>query len=240
MKGRIYLACFITSLLSGYASTPEQPSHLSSQTDNSEQIHFHSQASQDEFVHTILYNLLNKQDQGYYLEIGAGDPIYINNSYILEKNLEWKGVSIDISEGLDTIWYNARKNPIRIEDAIRADYTFILKDFPQVIDYLSLDVDGYYDTVLKKIPFDKHTFKIITIEHDFYRYGDTFKNNERNILTALGYYLLCPDVSQNGLAFEDWWIHPSAFSPDTLSTLLSLDLNAKDCKEILQIIHTAL
>ena len=59
----------------------------------SEQVAFHSQARQDEFVYTILYNLLGKQDAGYYLEIGAGEPIHINNTYVLEKNCGWQGLS---------------------------------------------------------------------------------------------------------------------------------------------------
>ncbi len=41
-----------------------------------------------------------------------------------------------------------RQNPLLIEDAMRSDYRQILKSFPKVIDYLSLDIDDSYDVVL--------------------------------------------------------------------------------------------
>ncbi|MFZ4673615.1 MAG: hypothetical protein ACOYL1_04660 [Chlamydiia bacterium] len=198
---------------------------------------FYSQVSQDKFVYSILYGLLGKQDKGYYLEIGAGEPIHINNSYFFEKNLHWDGVSIDISENLAERWYAARKNLLLSEDATQSDYSAILRSFPRVIDYLSLDVDGSYDVVLEKLVRAKHIFKVITIEHDFYRYGDLYRQKERKILTGLGYHLLCSDVSQNGCAFEDWWIHPDFFPSEILSQLASLDLRAKNYIQIMQVIR---
>ncbi len=159
-----------------------------------EKMQSYSQASQDRFVYFLLYELLDKQDDGYYLEIGAGHPINGNNSYLFEKNLGWKGVSIDIDKASKKIWYSVRQNPLLIEDATQSDYKSILEPFPQVIDYLSLDIDSNYDIVLQRMPFNDHIFKIITIEHDFYRFGDKYKRDERMILTSLGYYLLCPDV----------------------------------------------
>jgi len=146
-------------------------------------------------------------------------------------------VSIDISDALKQEWYSVRNNPLLIEDATRSDYAAILQSFPQFIDYLSLDVDGNYDTVLEQIPFNDHIFKVITIEHDFYRYGNSYREKERKILTSLGYYLLCSDVSCQGLTFEDWWIHPSAFPPSVLSAITSLDLQAKDHKQLIQAIQ---
>lgn len=202
------------------------------------ELEFYSQAHQDEFVYTLLYNLLDKQDNGYYLEIGAGHPISINNSYHFERNLNWFGVSIDISKENSSLWHAIRKNPLLIEDATQSDYREILEPFPQVIDYLSLDVDGYYDTVLEKVLLSDHAFKIITIEHDFYRYGDSFREKERKILTSLGYHLLCPDVSYLGNTFEDWWINPSAFSPTLFSSLASLNLKGMDHNQIIQIIQS--
>ena len=125
-----------------------------------------------------------------------------------------------------------------VEDATQSNYSAILKTFPQVIDYLSLDIDGYYDVVLEKLVSTGHVFKVITIEHDFYRYGDLYRQNERTILTGLGYYLLCSDVSSGGLAFEDWWIHPNFFPSSIFSKLISLDLQARNYTEIMQVIRT--
>lgn len=201
---------------------------------------YYSQAAQDKFVYMILYGLLGKQDQGYYFEIGAGDPINDSNSYFFEKELKWDGVSIDISQGYMKQWHAIRNNLLLHEDATKSDYSTILQSFPKIIDYLSLDIDEGYTDVLKNIPFKEYTFKVITIEHDFYRYGDTYRKEERQILESFGYYLLCSDVSMTGLCFEDWWIHPSFFSSSELSAIKSLDLKAKECTQIIQALQVAL
>lgn len=196
----------------------------------------YSQAGQDVFVTFVSYNLLKKTGPGYYLEIGSGHPIDINNTYSLEKSRSWKGVSLDISSGLKSIWYNDRNNPLMIEDATQSNYQLLLKDFPSEIDYLSLDIDGEYDTVLKKLPFDEHSFKIITIEHDYYRYGDVYRKKERDFLLSHGYYLLCADISYYGNCYEDWWIYPPAFPTEVFEYLKSLNLHQKDCTEALSML----
>lgn len=201
---------------------------------------FYSQASQDKFIYTILYQFLNKQDTGHYLEIGSGHPININNTYFFEKNFGWKGTSVDILKSMESLWYDVRSNLLLIEDATKSNYGKILQTFPKEIDYLSLDVDNYYDVVLKKLPFDNHIFKIITIEHDYYRLGNTFRQRERKILSSLGYYLICPNVSNCGYKFEDWWVHPSIFPPSLFSEIKELDLKDKEHTEIIQILQTYL
>lgn len=197
---------------------------------------FYSQAAQDKFVYALLYGLLGKQDDGYYLEIGSGEPIDINNSYFLEKTLGWKGLSIDICHQFYNPWISCRNNPLIITDALECDYISLLEAFPPVIDYLSLDIDANYDKILEKLPFDKYTFKIITIEHDAYHYGDVYKDRERAILQSFGYYLLCPEVS-NGGPFEDWWVHPSAFPSSVLSEMSALGLEKKEHPELISIIQ---
>ena len=195
---------------------------------------FHSQAAQDEFVYTLLYELSNKQDAGYYLEIGAGEPLYLNNTYAFEKYYAWKGLSIDISENLIYRWQAERDNPLLSQDATQLDYTSILCEFPQVIDYLSLDVDGYYDLVLEKVLQSGKTFKIITIEHDAYRYGDVYRTKERDMLSEHGYQLVCPNVSHNGYVFEDWWVKPEFFPSAFLQALFLQNVDEMDCREVLQ------
>jgi len=51
----------------------------------------YSEVFQDIFV----LQCLNGKKGGTYLEIGAGDPINGSNTYLLEKELEWTGLSID-------------------------------------------------------------------------------------------------------------------------------------------------
>lgn len=196
---------------------------------------FRSQCSQDEFVSILLYDLVDKQDVGTYLEIGAAWPEAHSNTYFFEMDKGWRGVSLEIRSGFKKLWHSSeRNNTLLIVDATKANYGKVLDDFPPSIDYLSLDIDRDYDIVLNRIPFSKHCFKVITIEHDFYRLGDFFRKIEREILSALGYYLLCPDVHCQGLLFEDWWIYPDAFPSDVLAVLQSLELASKDHRQLIK------
>ena len=213
----IYLTCVcLITFAMGFTSTVQAG------------YNFYSQASQDAFVHILVNDIEKKKDVGCYLEIGSAHPVNINNTYFFEKNYNWKGISIDLAIEYKAPWSGIRQNPLLTEDATKVDYYSILKSFPNIIDYLSLDVDGNYDTVLERLPFNEHTFKIITIEHDFYRFGDYYRKREREILTSFGYYLLCPDVCHPRVgSFEDWWIHPRAFSKEIFVELASLDLKQK-------------
>lgn len=201
----------------------------------------YSQASQDQFVHLLLYGVLNKKDDGYYLEIGSAFPSSGNNTFVFEKARQWKGVSIDIDPEYQKSWSKERQNPLRIEDATKSDYSAMLHSFPYAIDYLSLDIDGGYDEVLQKLLHTDHIFKVITIEHDFYRFGEKYRESERKILSSLGYHLLCPDVTVlfegREVDFEDWWIHPKAFPEEVFKKLVSLDLQKKSHSELIQIIQ---
>ena len=52
---------------------------------------YYSQAGQDEWV----VNFFKSKKNGFFLDIGAHNGIYINNTYYLEKNLEWTGLCIE-------------------------------------------------------------------------------------------------------------------------------------------------
>ena len=52
---------------------------------------FKSQYGQDYY----LYNLNLIKKKGFFVEIGCNDPIYNSNSYFLEKQLKYNGISID-------------------------------------------------------------------------------------------------------------------------------------------------
>lgn len=171
----------------------------------------YSQALQDMFV---LYH--TKGNKGTYLEIGAGHPFYGNNTALLEE-LGWTGVSLDYNKEMVDAFNKQRKNPCLLQDATKADYLKILKDFPKVIDYLQIDCDPAEVSlqVLKKIPFDKYQFKIITFEHDSYLSPKKeVRKESRGYLKQQGYVLVEKDVTINGKdSFEDWYIHSSLVKP---------------------------
>lgn len=167
---------------------------------------FYSNAGQDEFA----FKLNNKKTNGFYLEIGCGDPIFENNTIFLE-SIGWSGISIDYVQHD----YSNRKNKYFKENALEISYKHFLREnkAPKIIDYLSLDIDLATTDCLSRLPLNEYTFKVITIEHDAYRFGDGPRSAQRKILTNAGYYLLCADVTTPPLFenqyFEDWWVHPS-------------------------------
>ena len=174
----------------------------------------HSQIFQDVFVETVM----NKKDNGTYLEIGSGNYKFGNNTLMLEEKYGWKGISLEWNKDLVYKFNMNRVNKCICGDATKVDYTEILKDLPSTIDYLQLDCDPPSVTfeILKRIPFDTHQFNVITYEHDYYNDPTkSFRQKSRDYLTSKGYILAVGDVTadrEEQMNFEDWWVHPRVAS----------------------------
>lgn len=172
-----------------------------------------SQAGQDAFV----YHMLGKPTEpGTYLELGANEAINCNNTYAFEK-LGWSGLSIDIDEKYKKDFDENRKNAFIIADTTTLDWNQTLPQYfgeSKLIDYLSFDVDEASRDTFIRFPFDMYEFKVITIEHDVYRFGPDTRNMMRRELSRRGYHLICHDVRFNGGMFEDWWVNPKYVNMD--------------------------
>lgn len=178
---------------------------------NSETIeHNYSQVCQDLFVLTVL----NGKTNGTYLEIGSGEPTFINNTYLLESKFNWTGTGIEWKKELVDKYKLQRKNEILCVNALEVNYTELLSKINSsgVIDYLQLDCEPSNVTyeIMTKIPFDNFVFRVITYEHDYYvDVTLEFREKSRKFLKKLGYELVVNDVSSDGKStFEDWWVHP--------------------------------
>ena len=177
---------------------------------NSEKIKTnYSQIYQDMFV----LSMYNGKKEGKYLEIGSGDPIYGNNTYLLEKDFNWSGISIDINKNSCNCFIEKRNNECLNVNALECNYETLLNKYGDIIDYLQLDCDPPNITysILLKIPFDKIKFGVITYEHDYYNdKTKSHRQKSRNYLNSKGYKLIVGNISpdKNNNPFEDWWIHP--------------------------------
>jgi hypothetical protein len=171
------------------------------------QVNF-SQLHQDMFVLCML----DGKRGGSYLEIGAHEPVFISNTYLLESAFGWKGVGIELDAGMVGRHRERRRNPCHREDARTADYDRLLKSagLSSVIDYLSIDVDPPAVTLaaLKRIPHELYRFRVITFEHDYTAGGALERMESRAYLGSLGYRLVVSDVSWKDWIVEDWWVHP--------------------------------
>jgi glycosyltransferase involved in cell wall biosynthesis len=185
----------------------------------------YSQLHQDMFILAAL----NGKCYGTYLEIGAHEPIFISNTYLLESLFDWRGISIELNRDMVTRHKAMRKNRCLLGDATTADYSEILDqaDMPSVIDYLSIDIDPPSNSLLalKKIPHDRYQFRMITFEHDFSAGGHLERSESRVLLQSLGYKLTVSDVSWGNRIVEDWWIHPDHVDRDIIAELICNDSN---------------
>jgi hypothetical protein len=163
----------------------------------------HSQAGQDRFV----YALSEGRSQGTFLDVGCSDPMKLSNTYALEQ-LGWTGVLIDCAPELAPRIAEKRQSPFVCGKAENIVWPTVLKRLPSIVDYLSFDVDGSAVAVFQAFPWSRVRFRILTVEHDAYRFGDAPRRVMRAGLAAQGYDLLCPDVMNDGCAFEDWWVDP--------------------------------
>ena len=194
----------------------------------------YSQACQDMFV----LMMLDGKKNGSYLEIGANEPIDISNTYLLESEFDWSGLSIDIvyNEKFDKI----RKNEYLISDALKIDYNELLKKykFPNQIDYLSIDIEPSINTFdcLKMLPLDEYRFSVITFEHDFYA-GDphNVREDSRKFLSSFGYKLVCSNVSNHSdiYPFEDWYVDPNVVNSEIFESVINTSTSSKFCENFL-------
>jgi len=182
----------------------------------------YSQSWQDWFVLTALDGKTN----GYWLELGASDPIYMNNTYLLESRFGWSGFSIDHKTNLIDEWKQTRSTSLHIVDALSIDWTKTLRDSPEQIDYLQADLADWTTLeAVENLPHDRHRFSVITFEHDIFQADPAIQRNSRAFLDSLGYHLLIANVAVKNYAtntweaFEDWWIDPSAVDMDTLKSI---------------------
>jgi hypothetical protein len=186
----------------------------------------YAQILQDFFVLTTL----NGKRNGTYLEIGAESPHWLNNTLLLEKDFDWKGVSVEILPEKVEVFNKERKNPCLCRDGLEINYDELMKEFfpdEDYIDYLQVDCEPPETSfaILKKIINESNKkFRTITFEQDFYVDSNSnVRKESRDFLKKHGYVLLVPDASfDNESKFEDWWVLESE-----ISSLITNSLNIK-------------
>jgi hypothetical protein len=166
----------------------------------------------------FIVDILKKKKNGHYVELGAAHYSDGNNTYLLEKDYEWSGVSFEVKDFMREEFNLNRKNPC-MGDALSFNYTdyFEKNNFPKQIDYLQVDIDAGYDIYgrpvgnnhwtlqgLIAIPLNTYRFTVITFEHDANMYwkNTTIRDAQREILDSFGYSLVQRSYH------EDWWVDP--------------------------------
>ena len=173
-----------------------------------------SQSMQDIFVMSMLDGKRN----GVYVEIGADQPRVISNTYLLEKDFDWSGISFELDADKVAFFNTIRENKCLCEDATLYNYKSLFEElnYPKQIDYLQLDIDPAEGTLraLKALPLDDYRFSVITYETDVYSSGADIQDEQIEILESHGYQLVAKNVKCEGNPYEDWWIDPAVVSED--------------------------
>jgi hypothetical protein len=183
-----------------------------------------SQAHQESFV----LNVLNEKRNGFYLELGAGWAIKNSNTYILESEYDWSGLSFEIDKKRAEKYNEIRLNKTICDDAISFDYLNYFKQngVPTQIDYLQMDIHPAEDTLkaLKALPLDQYRFSVITYEHNGYA-NKINKDESQKILKDFGYQLVAEDLTYLTIAYEDWWIDPTVVDYNSYKDFISVGVN---------------
>lgn len=83
----------------------------------------YSQLNQDVDVIKFYKN----KENGFFIEIGANDGINLSNTYLLEKNYNWKGICVEPIPDIFNKLKNNRPNSICVNKAIYSYSDMILK-----------------------------------------------------------------------------------------------------------------
>jgi hypothetical protein len=193
---------------------------------------YKSQSKQDRFV---LHMLQNKEG-GYFLELGSSHPVNMNNSYVLESKMGWRGVMVEYDKQYKEAYKLHRPNSIHIfQDATTVDYlsVFSQNNFPKNMDYLQIDLEVNNGTTLNSLInidkqlLDEYKFAVITFEHDVYRCENrpSVREVSRQILEKRGYIRVLDDVSDNHYPYEDWYVHPDLVDMQLVNTFIENNKN---------------
>jgi FkbM family methyltransferase len=187
----------------------------------------YSQAGQDLWVLDKIGRL------GYFVDVGAYDGSTISNTLALEEE-GWDGLLVEADAGHE-IALKRRKSAYTICAVSDLDTTVLFQSggltakiadvgstvvcktlktifaefrVPPRIDYLSLDIEGYEYQALIGFPWDTHSAKLVTVEHNLYNGGDCACDKERIfcIMSKNGYSRVQNNVEWSpGNPFEDWY-----------------------------------
>jgi len=194
---------------------------------------------QDEFVYHVLAKHL--ENPGFFLDVGCAHPKDGSNTYIFEKYLGWSGIGFDVGDvERDADWSLHRNSEFCQVDATSEKFTDILRERvgDRIVDYISVDVDFGASTILahkalKRIMDADIKFKVMTLEHEYFKYGNLVTEPTRDILTQLGYKMLFKNVAfpegPGSAGFEDWWVNPERLPDGDIMSVGDENLIYDEC-----------
>jgi hypothetical protein len=163
---------------------------------------------------------------GNCIDIGCQSPNRINNTVLLQL-FNWKSINIDIGR-YENDWLAMENADFHNMDmTVKENVDTIMNLAPNIVDFLSIDIDDYCLDCLKLIDLEKTRFRCICIEHN--KYTNLIHNKkeqrheQREILKKAGYVLLVKNVAPNNQQCEDWWVDPNLVNIESFKYLEGLE-----------------
>jgi hypothetical protein len=166
----------------------------------------------------------------FWLEFGAGCPVDGSNTYVLERALDWRGLSVDYDVDNERRAEYTQLRPrtvLYVGDATHMDVHKELKSAqaPSSIAYLQINLEAcaekgattmaLLDLLIEQRIFEDWTFNAITFEHDNYLCGSDVRERSREKFAGLGYVMVAQDVleytGEGAFVHEDWYVHPNVY-----------------------------
>jgi hypothetical protein len=172
----------------------------------------YSQSKQDLFALKVA-EILNRKENLDFVDIGCNIPDWQSNSKLLLES-GWKGIGIDL-EAHPQAWAPYRNFKFIHGDATTYNWYNCGPETSYYLDFLSCDVDNATFLALQNFINYGFKFHCACVEHDAYRFGDTLRVQERNLLRNHGYVMVAKNVCGGNMDFpdgcphfpyEDWWI----------------------------------
>jgi hypothetical protein len=181
----------------------------------------YSEAWQDMFVLTLFDGMR----EGKYIEIGSGYPIYANNTYLLEREFGWRGISIDNQRKFTQKHILHRSHTALYADATTCDYIDLSQrcGFGDFFEYLSVDCGDPIVSLsaLEKVITSGIRFGAVTFCHENHKHPESgVRMSARDVMRKNGYRLLVSNVSYGDSdEYEDWFVDGKRFNHQVLESL---------------------
>ena len=193
-------------------------------------IQFVSQKCQDYWVIDTVFDY---KKNGYFVNLGAWDGKDRDNTYLLEKVLNWDGICIEANEKIfselkknrncqcinvcvndknEKVYFNENNmaggicsddtdnnlnNSSKLIESYTLEHIFKKNNVPEVIDFMSVDIEGAETRIFRSFPFKKYKILSLIIERP------TPELN--NILFENGYVFVRNSTLWN--YFDTFYIH---------------------------------
>jgi FkbM family methyltransferase len=127
----------------------------------------YSQSGED----IILRNIFNFKENGFFIDVGAYNPIILSNTYYFYSIKNWSGINFDACPGSMDLFHQIRSSDINIEAAIsdeESELTYYYIDKFSSMNSFSKEFllnNNAYDKVTKEIPIKTERLETLLDKH---------------------------------------------------------------------------